>query len=297
MQELRYPIGSGRVTFSNAKSYMKAVAAAFIEIKTVKFTKKVLHFVLWTASRSITEQSLSKNCPDYSVQPNCSQVQVDPYLEDALCSCCLLRQGPYFCRCSEHCSHICLECYKLFILLPIFRDMACFNYFCRACWELQHGAGLPHHRPIMRNTRGGGNMDRWSHASTCLNIKVKDLCCCIFWNIVFWLWTCTVQAVPSVLSSHSSHLKSFSKCPHEYWSGLWSQSWACSRPQSTDLLHWRTIWNVLKLISEYLWGVGCSPQVKRTCTILYSSCNIHGTHFNMKIHQPMLSILYSPWTR
>ena len=61
----RYPIGSGRVTFSNAKSYMKAVAAAFIEIKTVKFTKKV---------------------------------QVDPYLEDALCSCCFLRQGPYFCR-------------------------------------------------------------------------------------------------------------------------------------------------------------------------------------------------------
>jgi len=100
----KYPIGSGRVTFSNAKSYMKAVAAAFIEIKTVKFTKKV---------------------------------QVDPYLEDALCSCCLLRQGPYFCR-----------------------DLACFNYFCRACWELQHGASLPHHRPIMRNTRGGGNMDR-----------------------------------------------------------------------------------------------------------------------------------------
>ena len=61
----RYPIGSGRVTFSNAKSYMKAVAAAFIEIKTVKFTKKV---------------------------------QVDPYLEDALCSCCFVRQGPYFCR-------------------------------------------------------------------------------------------------------------------------------------------------------------------------------------------------------
>ena len=30
----KYPIGSGRVTFNNAKSYMKAVAAAFIEIKT-----------------------------------------------------------------------------------------------------------------------------------------------------------------------------------------------------------------------------------------------------------------------
>ena len=41
MEVPRYPIGSGRVTFSNTKSYMKAVAAAFIEIKTVKFTKKV----------------------------------------------------------------------------------------------------------------------------------------------------------------------------------------------------------------------------------------------------------------
>ena len=61
----KYPIGSGRVTFSNTKSYMKAVSAAFIEIKTAKFTKKV---------------------------------QVDPYLEDALCSACLVKQGPYFCR-------------------------------------------------------------------------------------------------------------------------------------------------------------------------------------------------------
>ena len=61
----KYPIGSGRVTFSNTKSYMKAVSAAFIEIKTLKFTKKV---------------------------------QGDPYLEDALCSVCMLKQGPYFCR-------------------------------------------------------------------------------------------------------------------------------------------------------------------------------------------------------
>ena len=61
----RYPIGSGRVTFDNRASYMKAVAAAFVEIKCQKFTKKV---------------------------------QVDPYLEDALCSLCLLKQGPYFCR-------------------------------------------------------------------------------------------------------------------------------------------------------------------------------------------------------
>ena len=33
--------GSGRVTFNNHKSYMKAVCAGFIELKTPKFTKKV----------------------------------------------------------------------------------------------------------------------------------------------------------------------------------------------------------------------------------------------------------------
>lgn len=61
----KYPIGSGRVTFSNFRSYMKAVSAAFVEIRTSKFTKKV---------------------------------QVDPYLEDALCSICGVQHGPYYCR-------------------------------------------------------------------------------------------------------------------------------------------------------------------------------------------------------
>lgn len=40
----KYPIGSGRVTFNNVQSYRKAVRAAFIEIKTPKFTKKVTIF-------------------------------------------------------------------------------------------------------------------------------------------------------------------------------------------------------------------------------------------------------------
>jgi len=97
----KYPIGSGRVTFNNTKSYMKAVSAAFIEIKTLKFVKKV---------------------------------QVDPYLEDKVCTACGLKQGPYFCR-----------------------DLACFTYYCRYCWELLHSSSLlQHHKPLMRNTRGGG---------------------------------------------------------------------------------------------------------------------------------------------
>ena len=45
----KYPIGSGRVVFNNTHSYMKAVSAAFIEIKTGKFTKKVSSKFLFTS--------------------------------------------------------------------------------------------------------------------------------------------------------------------------------------------------------------------------------------------------------
>uniref|UniRef100_A0AAR5Q4U1 RRM domain-containing protein n=2 Tax=Dendroctonus ponderosae TaxID=77166 RepID=A0AAR5Q4U1_DENPD len=93
----KYPIGSGRVTFNNSRSYMEAVSAAFIEIKTPKFTKKV---------------------------------QVDPYLEDSLCSLCSVQQGTYFCR-----------------------DITCFRYYCRSCWSYQHGPELRHHNPMSRNSK------------------------------------------------------------------------------------------------------------------------------------------------
>lgn len=75
----KYPIGSGRVTFNNMKSYMKAVGAAFIEIKTPRFIKKV---------------------------------QVDPYLEDSPCSACQQHQGPVFCRDPSCFRYFCRSCWQ-----------------------------------------------------------------------------------------------------------------------------------------------------------------------------------------
>ncbi|XP_011498571.1 PREDICTED: cytoplasmic polyadenylation element-binding protein 1 isoform X2 [Ceratosolen solmsi marchali] len=75
----KYPIGSARVTFSNKYSFHKAVNAAFIEIKTTRFTKKV---------------------------------QVDPYIEDAPCSSCYVQQGPYFCRESSCFKYYCHTCWQ-----------------------------------------------------------------------------------------------------------------------------------------------------------------------------------------
>ena len=60
------------------------------------------------------------------------QIQIDPYLEDSLCSVCALQQGPFFCR-----------------------DLICFRYYCRTCWQWTHAFELmQHHKPLMRNSRG-----------------------------------------------------------------------------------------------------------------------------------------------
>ncbi|OQV11636.1 Cytoplasmic polyadenylation element-binding protein 1-B [Hypsibius exemplaris] len=94
----KYPIGSGRVVFNCTHSYVKAIRAAFVELRTQKFSKKI---------------------------------QIDPFLEDSMCSICNAQVGPFFCR-----------------------DMECFQYFCGTCWQWQHSVdSLKQHTPMMRNPR------------------------------------------------------------------------------------------------------------------------------------------------
>ncbi|XP_067292796.1 cytoplasmic polyadenylation element-binding protein 1a [Pseudorasbora parva] len=74
----KYPIGSGRVTFRSQRSYLKAVTAAFVQIKTCKFTKKV---------------------------------QIDPYLDDSMCQICNSQPGPFFCRAQVCFKYHCRSCW------------------------------------------------------------------------------------------------------------------------------------------------------------------------------------------
>ncbi|XP_059353807.1 cytoplasmic polyadenylation element-binding protein 1-like [Carassius carassius] len=74
----KYPIGSGRVMFRSQRSYLKAVTAAFVQIKTFKFTKKV-----W----------------------------IEPYLSDSMCQICNSLPGPFFCRAQACFKYYCQSCW------------------------------------------------------------------------------------------------------------------------------------------------------------------------------------------
>uniref|UniRef100_A0A1I8IV44 RRM domain-containing protein n=1 Tax=Macrostomum lignano TaxID=282301 RepID=A0A1I8IV44_9PLAT len=76
----KYPIGSGRVAFTSQRSYMKAVQANFVEVRTAKFTKTI---------------------------------QIDPYLEDSMCNHCFVSPGIYFCRAFECFRYFCPSCWNL----------------------------------------------------------------------------------------------------------------------------------------------------------------------------------------
>lgn len=75
----KYPIGSGRITFNNLESHMKAIRAGTVEIRTAKFTR---------------------------------QIKIDPYLEDSVCGLCGTEAGPYFCRDLQCFSYFCYGCWQ-----------------------------------------------------------------------------------------------------------------------------------------------------------------------------------------
>ncbi|CAI9567578.1 unnamed protein product [Staurois parvus] len=74
----KYPIGSGRVIFNNQHSYLKAVSAGFVEVRTSKFIKKI---------------------------------QIDPYLENSMCQVCSIQPGPFFCRDKVCFKYFCRSCW------------------------------------------------------------------------------------------------------------------------------------------------------------------------------------------
>lgn len=95
----KYPIGSARVTFDNCNSYLNAIDAAFITVRSKKFTKTL---------------------------------QIDPYLENTLCSSCRVQHGPYFCR-----------------------NKLCLGYYCVLCWRIRHAndANFSTHLPLSRGMK------------------------------------------------------------------------------------------------------------------------------------------------
>lgn len=81
----KYPIGSGRVTFRNRQSYIKAIKAKFVTIKA--------------------NMDASDPSPKFE-----KTIQIDPYLEDAKCCKCDNR-SVYFCR-NEFClDYYCSHCW------------------------------------------------------------------------------------------------------------------------------------------------------------------------------------------
>lgn len=79
IDKLKYPIGSGRVTFSHQQNFMRAVRAAFVDIQSSKFSKRI---------------------------------QIDPYLEDVQCCLCYGDKGIYFCRDFQCFNYYCGMCWE-----------------------------------------------------------------------------------------------------------------------------------------------------------------------------------------
>ncbi|XP_051741302.1 cytoplasmic polyadenylation element-binding protein 1-like isoform X7 [Ctenopharyngodon idella] len=75
----KYPTGSARVTFRYEGSYLNALTATFVQIKTCRFRKKI---------------------------------QIDPFLEDSICQICNREPGPFFCRAQACFKYHCWSCWR-----------------------------------------------------------------------------------------------------------------------------------------------------------------------------------------
>ena len=77
--EYNYPTGSGSVTFSSMKSYIKAITANYVEVKTSTFGPKL--------------------------------IEIQHFMEDKICSMCDVMPGKKFCK-SECFDYFCELCWK-----------------------------------------------------------------------------------------------------------------------------------------------------------------------------------------
>lgn len=79
IDEYKYPTGSGSISFSNRKSYMRAIKANYIEVKTATFGPK--------------------------------SIEIQHYMEDKFCSTCKNAPGKKFCK-TECFEYFCDICWK-----------------------------------------------------------------------------------------------------------------------------------------------------------------------------------------
>jgi len=77
----KYPLGTARASFYSTESYVRAIKAGFVEVKSNKFNKKI---------------------------------QCDPYLEPSNCSFCDIQTGSIFCRSLQCFRYFCVDCYYWF---------------------------------------------------------------------------------------------------------------------------------------------------------------------------------------
>lgn len=125
------------------------------------------------------------------------QVQIDPYIEDSVCSACAVQHGAYFCRepvrifIPSIILELIYQLYKYFAkneshsffsqwkMQQDFRrgydweifffsfPQICSRYFCFSCWLWQHASEpMSHHQPMSRGWKTNANVPLGYHQRT-----------------------------------------------------------------------------------------------------------------------------------